>query len=413
MISGKKYAVLIGDGMADKPLESIGFLTPLEYAKTPNIDYIAENGIIGMARTVPAGIHPGSDTANLSIFGYDPTIVYTGRAPLEALNMDIDLGPNDVAFRCNMVDIRSEVMHNFTAGHIDSSYSSIFLKELSSELNIDFIEIYPGVSYRNIMIWRDYPYSEIPGTTPPHDIQGLNIDTYLPEGSGADLLKSIMIKAAELAKNSKNIIEAGKKFRGTPTSVWLWGGGKKPQIQSLKDRFGLVGNTISAVDLIHGIGRAAGLTPIFVEGATGYLDTNYEGKADALLMGLESSDIVFLHVESPDESGHEGNLDHKLRAIEDFDKRVVGRVIQGMRRFRDYQIIVLPDHPTPISLRTHTADPVPFAVYDSGGWQGTGFESYRAKSFSEKTAEAAGLFFDKGHHLLEFCVNMRLVPEEA
>ena len=403
-----KYVILLGDGMADLPIESLGGRTPLEYASTPNMDRLAAGGIMGMARTVPAGMQPGSDIANLSILGYDPRNFFSGRAPLEALNMGIELGPEDLAIRCNMVDIRDGVMEDFSAGHIASEFSAVIMKELDANLDVAAMEYHPGVSYRNIVVWRGYPHSTLPETTPPHDIQGEPVEPHLPRGAGADLLKDIMAKSAAIIASSGAVAEARSSFRGTPTSVWLWGCGRKPAMTTLGERFGLCGHTISAVDLVHGLGRAAGLTPIPVPGATGYIDTNYEGKARALLRALPGANFIFLHVESPDESGHEGNLEHKLRAIEDFDRKIVGPVMDGISSYRDYTVLMMPDHPTPISIRTHSSDPVPFAAYSSKGWKDTPYEGKNGPAFSEKNAAATGLFVPEGHRLIELMIHKRL-----
>jgi 2,3-bisphosphoglycerate-independent phosphoglycerate mutase len=403
MKSSRKYIILLGDGMADYPLEALDGRTPLEAARTPNMDALATRGILGLAKTVPDGMTPGSDTANLSVFGYDPRSAYSGRAPLEALSMDIDLGERDIALRCNIVTTDAGTMRSFTADHIDSAFSKIVMAELNRELASGGIEFHAGVSYRNILVWRDYPHDDISRTTPPHDIQDRETAHHLPGGSGAEALISIMERSREIIARSPAIAAARNSFRGNPESVWLWGGGRKPLMDTLRTRFGIGGFTISAVDLIHGIGKAAGLEPLFVPGATGYLDTDYEGKAAALFRGLEQGDLVYLHVESPDESGHEGNLDHKMQAIEDFDSRIVGPVVQGLRRYDDYALLVMPDHPTPLSLRTHSSDPVPFCMYRSAGWNND-FGRYRGRAYSEGEARETGLFVQEGHRLLELMI---------
>ena len=305
-------------------------------------------------------MQPGSDTANLSIFGYDPVESYSGRAPLEAISMGIEMGTEDAAFRCNIVNIDNNIMEDYSAGHIASEISEVIMEQMARAIMINGIEFHAGVSYRNIVIWRDFPHKSVPGTTPPHDILGKNISEYLPEGKGMDILNEIMSKSVDIISSSPEIEKAKAEFQGSPSSVWLWGGGRKPAMKTLQERFGLHGYTISAVDLIHGIGKTAGLKPIQVEGATGYIDTNYTGKADALLAALDEANFVYLHVESPDESGHGGNVDNKIKAIEDFDEKVVGRVVDGIKKYDNYTVMVLPDHPTPVSLRTHTAEPVPF-----------------------------------------------------
>lgn len=400
----KKYIVLLGDGMADRPIKALGGKTILEHAHIPNMDYLASKGITGLTRTVPRGMSPGSDTANLSIFGYDPAINYTGRAPLEALNMGINLGADDVAFRCNIVNAAGRIMEDFTASHIDSALSEIVIRAISREITDADIEFYPGVSYRNLMVWRNYPYSSITETIPPHDIQGENTEKYLPSGEGSSRLKELMQKAVKIIADSKEIKEGTEKLQGNPESIWLWGGGKKPAIETLKSRFGLHGYTISAVDLIHGIGIAAGLEPFYVEGATGYIDTNYEGKASALISLIRECNYVFLHVESPDESGHEGNLDKKLMSIEDFDKKVVGPVIRAIEgEYSNFAILLMPDHHTPISLKTHTDDPVPFSIYSRGG-ELENEKRGKAPAYCEKTAEDTGLYIPAAHNLIEIMI---------
>jgi 2,3-bisphosphoglycerate-independent phosphoglycerate mutase len=403
-----KYLILLGDGMADFAIESLGNKTPLEYANTPNMDGLARSGILGMVKTVPEGMQPGSDIANLSILGYDPRDSYSGRAPLEALNMGIELGPKDVAIRCNMVETHEGILHDFSAGHIDTALSATVMAELARKNAIRGLEFHPGVSYRNIVIWRNYPHERLPETIPPHDIQGQPFAPHLPSGDGSDILLKIMNESADIISSSPSIREAKSTYKGNPTSVWLWGCGKKPSMEPFKNRFHLSGRTISAVDLIHGMGRAAGLIPLEVPGATGYIDTNYEGKADALLKALPDDNFVFLHVESPDESGHEGNLEHKIRAIEDFDRRIVGRVIDGLSKYPEYSVLVLSDHPTPVSLRTHTADPVPFCIYSTKGWEGTAYENCRGASYNEKSAAATGLFLKDGHRLIELMLYQKL-----
>lgn len=409
MINKRKYVILLGDGMADLPMDELGKKTVLEYAATPNMDFIARKGFCGMTRTVPEGMSPGSDTANLSIFSYDPGKYFTGRAPLEAINMDIQLGENDVAFRCNIVNAADGVMNDFTSDHIDSRLTEIVINELASNIKIPGIEFYPGVSYRNIVVWRDYPFDNITDTTPPHDIQTQKVAPYLPDGDGADILRMIMGESAGIISSSKIINESKKQYKGDPESVWLWGGGRRPAMETLNEKFGLSGHTISAVDLIHGIGKAAGLKPLHVDGATGYLDTNYEGKAEALKNGLKDSDLVFLHIEAPDESGHEGNLEHKLQAVRDFDSRIVGPALEILKEYNDFIMLVMPDHPTPIKVRTHTPDAVPFCIYSSENVFTEERKKYSAGAYSEKDAANTGLFVEKGSSLMEIMVRGKLL----
>lgn len=389
--------------MADTPLESLGNKTPLEAARTPNMDYIASNGISGLVSTIPDGMAPGSDIANLSLFGYDPKIYYTGRAPLEALSMGIEMGDKDAAFRCNIVTLEDQRMKDFSGGHIDTEFSKIIMEELAENIKLNDIEYYPGVSYRNTIIWRNYPYREITGSTPPHDIHDMIIDGYLPAGDGAGLILEIMTRSKKVIRESSRIKNAALRYHGRPVSAWIWGGGRKPAMKTLGKMLGLSGYTISAVDLIHGIGKAAGLEPIYIEGATGYIDTNYKGKTEALLEGIEKANFIYLHVESPDESGHEGNLEYKIKAIEDFDSLIVGPVLRGLQKHDDFTILITPDHPTPLKIRTHTSEPVPFAIYRNKKWKH--HKNLPAKNYSEKSASETGLFIKEGHKLLEMIVN--------
>jgi len=395
--------------MADLPMDELGGKTVLEAARTPNMDLMAQNGIVGMTHTVPPGMSPGSDTANLSVFGYDPQKYYSGRAPLEAINMDIELDSGDVAFRCNIVNASGDVMNDFTSDHIDSRLTEIVIGEIARNIKVPGIEFYPGVSYRNIMVWRNFPYDNLPETTPPHDIQGSGIVKYLPSGEGSDMLRLLMAESRSVIADSQSIKEAMKKFKGSPESIWLWGCGRRPALDTLQNRFGITGYTISAVDLIHGIGKAVGLKPLDVPGATGYLDTDYKGKASALLDAIGSCDYIFLHVESPDESGHEGNLEHKVQAIEDFDAKVVGPVLEGMKKYDDYVILLMPDHPTPLKVRTHTSDPVPFCILTGGNLFHEERKKYNAPAYNEREAAGTGLHIDRAHTLIEIMIRGKLM----
>ncbi len=409
MVSSRKIVILLGDGMGDYPIDALGGKTPLAAARTPNMDFLARNGIMGLTRTVPEGMTPGSDTANLSVFGYDPSKYYTGRAPLEALNMDIELGPEDVAFRCNLVTIEGGILKDFSADHIDTELTRVVMAEIAENIRIDNIEYYPGVSYRNIVVWRRFPYDLLPATTPPHDIQDMEYENYLPAGNGADLLLDIIERSKQVISKSQKIAAVRKRYSGNPTAVWLWGGGKKPSMVPFRQKYGLSGYTISAVDLIHGIGRALGLSPIRVQGVTGYLDTNYEGKASALLNALENSDFVFLHVEAPDESGHEGNLKHKLQAIEDFDEKIVGPILRGLDVYPDYSIMVMPDHFTPLELRTHTGDPVPFVIYHKGLSPSENVTWNIQRGFNERAAAETGIVVDRADWLMDILVSKKML----
>lgn len=357
-----KYVVLLGDGMADWPLEALGGRTPLQAAHKPNMDLIARKGRCGLARTVPEGMTPGSDVANLSIMGYDPRRYYTGRAPLEAAAMRIPLGEKEIAFRCNFVTVMDGIMDDYSAGHITSEEGA----EIAASLKkiIPGGKIYPGVSYRNIVVLtacRDAI------CTPPHDIMGRPISDHLPRGDDAHILIDIMDKARPLLEShpvNRRRLGMGLK---PANMIWLWGQGPAPSMPRFHEIYGLNGAVISAVDLLKGLGVYAGWRVIDVPGATGTIDTNYAGKVEAALRALGSVDIVYLHIEAPDEAAHSGDVEQKIRAIELFDERVVGPMIRGLERSGEaWRVLLLPDHPTPIEIRTHSTDPVPFAIAGSG-----------------------------------------------
>lgn len=392
-----KVIVLLGDGMSDELYSDLGNKSPLQAAATPNMDFMARHGRVGLAHTVPDGLPPGSDVANLSVFGYDPRNCYTGRAPLEAVSMGVKLGPEDVAFRMNLVTLlargSSIYMQDFSAGHISTEEARELVATLQQELGDGEIEFYPGVGYRHLMVWRGG--KDAMQGTPPHDITGKAILDYLPKGDGADRLINIM-NHAQMALHKHPINEKRTEEGHLPAnSVWLWGHGKTPQIAPYKEKFGLSGAVISAVDLIKGIGICAGLDIINVAGATGYIDTNYLGKAQAALAALEDHDFVYVHVEAPDEASHAGRMDHKIQAIEDFDRQVVGTVLEGIKKFGEYAVLCTPDHPTPVKLMTHTSDPVPFIIYRGGKGEGNG-----AASYDEAQAKSTGLALE-GHLLMK------------
>ena len=352
-----KYVIILGDGMADEPLAELGGRTPLEYAEIPNMDRIAREGRCGMLRTVPPGFEPGSDIANLSILGYDPRTSYTGRGPLEAASMGITLRDGEMAYRCNLVAIRDGVMEDFNAGHISSAEGAELLRDLDTALG-ENICVYPGISYRNLLVVSG---AEGAATTPPHDIVGRAIADYLPRGDDAGVLLDCMERSREVFAGhpvNRRRLQEGK----TPaTEIWPWSGGKKPSLVPFREKYGLAGGVISAVDLLNGIARLAGMEVIRVPGATGFLDTDYEAKARYAVSALDRLDFVYMHVEAPDEAGHMGSVEEKVRAIERLDE-AVGIVLDRP----DTVVAVLPDHPTPIRCKTHTADPIPFAVLGKG-----------------------------------------------
>lgn len=392
-----KILVLLGDGMSDESYEQLGNKTPLQAAATPNMDLMAQHGTVGLAHTVPAGLPPGSDVANLSVFGYDPRNCYTGRSPLEAISMGVELGPDDVAFRMNLVTLKphgtSLYMADFSAGHISTAEGRELVESLQKELGSSEFEFYPGVGYRHLMVWRGGKDGMT--ATPPHDITGKGVLEFLPQGEGADRLVNIM-NSCQMLFHTHPVNEKRKNEGKLPaTSTWLWGHGKLPKIRSYQDTFGVSGAVISAVDLIKGIGICAGLDSINVEGATGYIDTNYAGKAQAALEALETHDFVYVHVEAPDEASHAGSMQNKLQAIEDFDRLIVGTLREGIKKFGEYAILCCPDHPTPVRLMTHTSEPVPFVIYRGEAGEGNG-----ATSYCESEGMKTGLVVE-GHQLMQ------------
>jgi 2,3-bisphosphoglycerate-independent phosphoglycerate mutase len=352
----QKYLVVLGDGMADEPLEDLGGKTPLEYARTPHFDRIAREGACGLLRTIPPGFEAGSDIANLSILGYDPARYYTGRGPLEAASIGVDLAPQDVAYRCNLVTVTDGVMEDFTAGHITSDEGARLMGALDG--SVEGARFYAGVSYRNLMVLERGKGAE---TTPPHDITGMPIDPHLPLGWDGPILRRVMEQSRAVLEGqevNQSRIREGKR---PATMIWPWSGGKRPALPSFRERYGLSGGIIAAVDLLNGIARYAGMEVIRVPGATGYLDTDYQAKGRYAVDALQRLDFLYLHVEAPDEAGHMGSVEEKVRAIERVDG-MVGTILESF----DGVIAVLPDHPTPIRAKTHTSDPVPFAVRGIG-----------------------------------------------
>jgi 2,3-bisphosphoglycerate-independent phosphoglycerate mutase len=394
--------VLCGDGMADYPIPELQGRTPLQAAKTPNLDRMAKQGILGLVRTVPAGMAPGSDVANLSIFGYDPARYFTGRAPLEAAAMGVKLNPEDVAFRCNLVTLGEadgrETMDDFSAGHISTDEAREIIGEIGRVLGDEEFRFYPGVSYRHLMVWHGGERGLEIKTTPPHDISGKEIAEFLPRGKGREEILSLMEKAQKMLPGfpvNRKRQQAGKK---PANAIWLWGQGKAPALLPMTERFGLRGSVISAVDLTKGIGSYAGLEIVNVPGATGYLDTNYRGKADSALREISRKDFVYVHLEAPDEASHNGNLKDKIQAIEDFDRKIVGPILRGLEKIGDFRLLALPDHPTPLVLRTHSPEPVPFVVFSSGDSKNSPRED---RCFDETSAQKAGWEVERGHELME------------
>ncbi len=399
-----KYIVIIGDGMADRPLKELGGKTPLQNASTPNMDKLAREGIVGMVRTVPPGFQPGSDVANLSILGYDPRECYSGRAPLEAASMGIELAANDVAYRCNLVTLKYDklktrpIMEDYSAGHISTGEAAVLIRDIGRELSSNTIRFFQGVSYRHLMVWRDGELNV--ECVPPHDITGKEITDYLPAGLGEGTLRTLMRSSeAILACHPVNRkrVEEGKR---PANSIWLWGQGKKPHLATFMEKYSLKGAIVSAVDLTKGLGVCAGLEILKVPGVTGYIDTNYIGKAEYSLNALKKLDFVYIHVEAPDEAGHSGSYRDKVKAIEDFDALVVGTVLRGSKALEEFRILVMPDHATPIEMRTHSSEPIPFVIYDSRAKRNN-----QGATFDEGIAlRKEALVIEEGHRLMDYFI---------
>lgn len=380
-----KYLMLVPDGMADLPVDELHGQTPMQAAKTPNWDSLANDALVGSVLTVPSGMYPGSDVANMSLLGYDPRRYYTGRGPIEAVAMGIPLDPGDVAYRCSLVSTDGDSMLDYSSGHISTEEARPLIELIGQKLGSSRLNFYPGVQYRHIMAWRDGAADV--KTTPPHDISGQPLAGYWPEGDGAEKLKQWMYDSLELLDDHPINRRRREEGKMPGNMIWLWGQGYAPSLPNFLQTFGKRGAIITAVDVVRGLGRATGLDIVNVPGATGYIDTNYRGKADYAMAALDTHDFVYLHIEAPDESGHEGNLEHKMRAIEDIDAKVVGPLREGMRNRGPYRLLVVPDHATPLSLRTHQEGPVPFLLYDSEKPHTASHYPYDERAVTEATTQ--------------------------
>ncbi len=397
-----KYLVMLCDGMADYPVDELGGKTPLEAAATPNMDKLAETASVGLVKTVADGLKPGSDVANLSVLGYNPDDCYTGRSPLEAGSIGIDMKDTDVSLRCNLVTLTDEQVYedktilDYCADDISTAEAEELVKYLAENLNSDEFCFYSGVSYRHCLIWNNGTL-DIGTMTPPHDITGKPIKEYVPAHPNAEKLYELMKKSYELLKDHPVNIERIKKGLRPANSIWLWGEGVRANLVDFKEKYGLKGSMISAVDLLKGIGKFSGMNVVNVDGATGYIDTNFEGKAAAAISEFENGqDFVYIHVEAPDECGHRHEIENKVKSIELIDKYVLEPVAEYLKRTGEaFRVLITPDHATPLSLKTHTNDPVPFMIYDSSK------DNNGVKSFNEKTASETGLFVEKGHTIMD------------
>lgn len=396
-----KYAIVIPDGCADEPQESLGGRTPLEAARTPAMDEIATLGVVGRSNNVPAHLPAGSDVANLSLLGYDPNVNFTGRAPLEAAAQGIELGPDDWAVRCNLVTVESDLMRSFTAGHISSAEGAALLATAQAQLGGADWQFVPGVSYRNLLLYRGRPgaappFAQETFTTPPHDLTDKSVLQDLPRGPGADRLLDLMQRSrAVFADHPVNVArrEAGKL---AATQVWLWGLGRAPRLSPFAQLYGKSGKMITAVDLLRGLATLLGWDRIEVPGATGYLDTDYAAKGRYAIDALDSTDIICVHVEATDEASHEGNAETKIQALEEIDRHIVGPLHEALRNRGDYRILVSPDHPTPVRTKTHSHGDVPWAVC------GAGISPDQSRTYDEPTAARSALAFPEGWRLMRW-----------
>ena len=394
-----KYVVVLGDGMADQPIEELGGKTPLEYAKTPMMDELAKVSEIGMVHTVPDGMSPGSDTANLSVLGYDPKIYYSGRSPLEALSIGVPMKSTDMAIRCNLVTLSEEEdsyekrrIIDHSSGEISTEDAAVLLDAVKEGLQREGYTFYVGTSYRHLLI---VDQGTVMPLTQPHDILGQVIGDKLPKDP---VLREMMEKSYDILVNHPINVERKKQGKNPANSCWFWGAGTRPSLMSFAEKNHKEGAMISAVDLLKGIAVGTGMKVIAVEGANGGLDTNYEGKAEAAVKALteDGCDFVYVHVEAPDEMGHQGSVERKVQAIENLDQRVIRPLVQGLNDADcDFRMLVLPDHPTPICIRTHTGDSVPYMLYDSTSPQSHSW------AYNEREGAASGIYVPEGHHLID------------
>lgn len=398
-----KYLVMLCDGMADEPNEALGNSTPMEKANKPCMNSLATKAEVGIVKTVAEGLKPGSDVANLSVLGYEPAVYYSGRSPLEAASIGIDLKDTDVTLRCNLVtlsddeDYENKTILDYCADDISSEETKILIEYIQEKLGNDVFRFYPGVSYRHCLVWSNgNPH---PGVlTPPHDITGKVITDYIPKGEAVDELYDLMKKSYDLLKDhpvNQARIARGKR---PANSIWLWGEGTKPLLDNFSEKFGIKGSMISAVDLLKGIAICAGMNSVDVDGATGYLDTNFDGKCKAAIEEFKKgADLVYIHVEAPDECGHRGEIENKVKAIEMIDEHILGPVVEFLKGYDDFAVLVCPDHPTPLSIRTHTSTPVPYLIYDSKNEINSG-----VKVFCEKEARETGNYIEKGFTMMNY-----------
>jgi 2,3-bisphosphoglycerate-independent phosphoglycerate mutase len=400
-----KYIVVLYDGMADYPVPKFDGKTPMEMAKKPNLDKLARNGEIGLVKTVAEGLKPGSDIANMSVLGYNPKECYTGRSPLEAVSIGVDMADTDIIFRCNLVtlsddaDYTAKTMVDYSAGDISTADATEIIKSVQEHFGNDIFSFYAGVAYRHCLVWKNGTL-DLGTMTPPHDISGRVIGEYLSKSENAQELIGMMKDSYDFLMEhpvNKRRIAEGKR---PANSIWLWGEGTKPSLPDFKAKYGVDGSIISAVDLLKGIAKCANMAAPDVEGATGYIDTNFDGKADCAIEELKSKDFVYIHLEAPDECGHRNEPDNKVKSIEIIDEKILGKLLPALEEYDDYKIMVLPDHPTPIVTMTHASDAVPFMIYRKSTAKDNGIES-----FTENTAKNTGNYIEIGYTLMDKFIN--------
>ena len=396
-----KYIVVLYDGMADYPVPALGGKTPMELAKKPCLDKLASMGEVGLVKTVAEGLKPGSDIANMSVLGYNPKECYTGRSPLEAVSIGVNMLDSDIIFRCNLVTLSDEenyenkTMVDYSAGDISTADAAEIIKSVEEHFGNDIFKFYSGVAYRHCLVWHDGTL-DLGKLTPPHDISGKVIGEHLSDSENAKELIGMMKASYDFLMEhpvNKRRIAEGKR---PANSIWLWGEGTKPSLPDFKEKYGVDGSIISAVDLLKGIAKCAGMNAPEVEGATGYIDTNFEGKAECAINELEEKDFVYIHIEAPDECGHRNEPENKVKSIEIIDEKVLSKVVEALEKYDDYKIMVLPDHPTPIVTMTHAGDAVPYMIYQKSKAADNGIAT-----FTEATAKATGNYVEIGHTLMD------------
>lgn len=401
-----KYLVLLCDGMADYPAQALGGLTPMSKSVTPNMLKLAKKGVQGLVKTVADNMKPGSDVANLAVLGYDPQVYYSGRSPLEAGSIGIDMKPTDVSFRCNLVTLSDEAEYSdktildYCADDISTEEARVLIEYLAEHFNNDEFSLYSGVSYRHCLIW-DNGTLNVGELTPPHDITGKPIKNYIPSHENAKKLYDMMVKSYDLLKDHPVNLARIAKGKRPANSMWFWGEGIRKPLTPFMEKYGLRGSMISAVDLLKGIGKFTEMNVVNVDGATGYIDTNFEGKAQAAIKEFENgADLVYVHVEAPDECGHRNEPENKVKSLELIDNLILGPVLEALEKYDDYKVLIMPDHATPLALKTHTNDPIPFMMYHKKG------EVEGLDEFSEESAKSTGIYFDDGHNTMKRFIEM-------